>query len=312
MQRSAFVTVAIDGERLRANAWDVGARVAVPVLATVKADGYGLGAGEVADTIKEEVEGFCVFALREAVEVGLSERTGKAVIALGPPETLEATKWIDAGVRPAVSTVEQARALREARPILCVDTGMQRFACPSEKVAEVIEAGEIEEAYTHATRVEHVRLLREITRGHDLVLHAAATALIDEPAAWLDAVRPGLAIFRGAVRVGTRLAEVRRSEGPVGYTGWRSESGWHGVILAGYSNGLRAGPVVVNGRRQRVVEVGMQTAYVTLAEGDGVGDEVVLLGEGLGEADVGFGWGVTPHEVVLRMASMGEKAWMRE
>src|SRR4051812_1654119 len=107
MHRSSFVSVTIDGERLRANARDVAARVGVPVFLTVKADGYGLGAGEVAEVLKEEVAGFCVFALREAVEAQLKVRTGKPVIALGPPETLEAQRWLEAGVRPAVSTVEQ-------------------------------------------------------------------------------------------------------------------------------------------------------------------------------------------------------------
>ena len=75
-------------------------------------------------------------------------------------------------------------------------------------------------------------------------------------------------LYRGAVRTSARLVEARRSTGPVGYTGWRSETGHHGVIVAGYSNHLRAGPVIVNGRRQRITEIGMQSAYVTLHPDD--------------------------------------------
>ena len=43
---------------------------------------------------------------------------------------------------------------RDARPILCVDTGMQRFACAREQIDDVIRAGAIDEAFTHAVTLE--------------------------------------------------------------------------------------------------------------------------------------------------------------
>lgn len=307
---SPHVNVTIDLARVRKNAAEVAARVGVPVWATIKADAYGLGASRVAAALADVVEGVCVFALAEAVAIDLWKLTGKPAIALGPPETLDPDRWIEAHVRPAVATVDQALQLADAAPVLCVDTGMQRFACPAADVGAVLEAGNINEAFTHATRVEHVRRLREATVGRKLRLHAAATGLLDEPEARLDAVRPGLALYRGAVRTRARLADVRRSAGAIGYGGWRSESGFHGVILAGYSHGLRPGPVMLNGRRQRITEIGMQSAYVTLDEGDRMGDEVVLLGEGLTEAEVGFAWEATPHHAVLVMAGMGERSYI--
>jgi alanine racemase len=307
---SSHVKVTIDLGRVRRNAQEVAARVRVPVWATIKADAYGLGAGRGARALADIVEGFCVFALAEAEAIGLWKLTGKPAIALGPPETLDPQRWIEAHVRPAMTTVDQALQLADAAPVVCVDTGMQRFACPAGDVGAVLEAGNIGEAFTHATRVEHVRRLREVTAGKTLRLHAAATGLLDEPEARLDAVRPGLALYRGAVRTSARLADVRRSAGAIGYGGWRSESGFHGVILAGYSHGLRPGPVMVNGRRQRITEIGMQSAYVTLDEADRMGDEVVLLGEGLSEAEVGFAWEATPHQVVLVMAGMGEREYL--
>ncbi|MDB5320298.1 MAG: Alanine racemase [Phycisphaerales bacterium] len=309
---SPHVNVTIDLSRVRQNAEEVAARVGVPVWATIKADAYGLGAGRVAAALAgvDGVAGFCVFALEEAEAVGLWELTGKPAIALGPPSTLDVGRWLAAHVRPAVSTVAQALALAGASPVLCVDTGMQRFACAAADVGAVMEAGGIDEAFTHATRVEHVRRLREATAGRTVRLHAAATGLLEEPEARLDAVRPGLALYRGAVRTSARLADVRRSAGAIGYGGWRSESGFHGVILAGYSHGLRLGPVMVNGQRQRITEIGMQSAYVTLDEGDRMGDEVVLLGEGLSEAEVAFAWEATPHQVVLVMAGMGERGYV--
>jgi alanine racemase len=309
---SPHVTATIDLNRLRENAAAVAARVKVPVLVTIKADAYGLGAARVAAALaaSDTVAGFCVFALEEAEAINLWNIAHKPIIALGPPSTLDRARWITAHVRPAVASVAQARALAAVQPILCVDTGMQRFACPANEVVEALDAGHIREAFTHATRLEHVERLREVVPGRKLLLHAAATALLDQPAAWLDAVRPGLAIYRGAVRTVARLADVRRSAGAIGYGGWRSQSGYHGVIIAGYSNGLRPGPVLVNGRRQMITEIGMQSAYVTLDEADRLGDEVVLLGDGLSEADVAFAWEVTPHQAVLTMAGMGMKQYV--
>jgi alanine racemase len=114
--------------------------------------------------------------------------------------------------------------------------------------------------------------------------HAAGSALLDDREAWLDAVRPGLALYRGAARVVTRLIDVRDSSGPAGYGGFRVPR--FGVILAGYSHGLRPGPCLINGRRSRVIETGMQSAFVECAAGDREGDEVILLGDGLEAEDV--------------------------
>jgi alanine racemase len=299
----------IDLTRIRANAQDLAARTRTPIWATIKADAYGLGAARVAAALADLVEGFCVFALEEAQAIDLWNLTNRPAIALGPPSTLDPAPWLAAHVRPAVSTIEQARALAAARPILCVDTGMQRFACPVADVPAVLGAGNIDEAFTHATRLEHVERLRQATSGRSVRLHAAATALLDEPAAHLDATRPGLALYRGALRTTAPLADVRKSSGAIGYGGWKSHSGYHGVIIAGYSNGLRPGPVLVNGRRQQITEIGMQSAYVTLEQADRLGDEVVLLGDTLSEANVAFAWSVTPHHALLVMAGMGVRTY---
>jgi alanine racemase len=314
---SAHVRSQIDLPRIRANAREIATRTRTPIWATIKADAYGLGAARVAAALAELVEGFCVFALEEAQTIDLWNLTNRPAIALGPPSTLDPAPWLAAHVRPAVSTIKQARALAAAHPILCVDTGMQRFACPVADVPAVLDAGNIDEAFTHATRLEHVERLRQATTrrsvsksaSRSLRVHAAATALVDEPAARLDAIRPGLALYRGALRTTAPLADVRKSSGAIGYGGWKSHTGYHGVIIAGYSNGLRPGPVLVNGRRQQITEIGMQSAYVTLDEADRLGDEVVLLGDSLSEADVAFAWSVTPHHALLVMAGMGARTY---
>jgi len=303
MTGSAYVSMRLDTQRLRDNVLRIAASCGVRVYPVIKADGYGAGAAAVAEAVADLVEVFCVFSLREAVEADLWKRTGRPAIAIGPPDAPDPRDYLEHHVRPSVSTPEQAAALRPARPVLCVDTGMQRFACPAELVDAAVSAGDIDEAFTHATRLEHVRRLVELTGGRRIRLHAAASSLLDEPEARLDAVRPGLAIYRGAVRVAARLVEVRRSRGPVGYGGFTT--GHHGVILCGYSRGLRRGPCMLNGRRSLILEVGMQSAYVEAEPSDRAGDEVVLLGEGLEAQDIAPWWGCTPHEVLLTLCRLG-------
>jgi alanine racemase len=312
MTRSRHVTVRIDLARVRANAEAIKGRVGpdVEVIAVVKADAYGLGASPVARAIAGVVDRFCVFSLAEAVEAGL-DLTGKPTLTLSPPQSLDPDDYLRHNVRPAVTSAEQAAALRRARCVLCVDTGMQRFACPPAEAERAIAAGGCEEAFTHAARVEPARKLADLLGGRSrgLRLHAAGSALLDRPDAWLDAVRPGLALYRGAARVSTPLVEVHDSDGGVGYTGFTPATGRHGVILAGYSNGLRPGPCIINGRPSRVPEVGMQSAYVECAAGDRVGDEVVLLGDHLSEDLVAAGWGTTPQLVLVHLCAAGEREY---
>ena len=299
----------IDLARVRANAEAVLAHTGVPLLPVIKADAYGLGAREVARTLADLVEGFCVLSLAEAVRDGLWRLTGKPTIALGTPRfAMEPGDYLEHHVRPAVSSLDEAVKLADADPVLSVDAGMQRFTCPPGDVEAVIRSGIVREAFCHATRIEHVDRFLQLAGGRGLKLHAAGTALLDEPRARLDAVRPGLALYRGAARVTAPLVEVNASRGPIGYTGWVSVTGHHGVILAGYSHGLRpGGACLVNGERRRIPEVGMQSAFVEIGPRDRVGDEVVLLGDGVTEAKVASAWGTSPQEILVRMCGFGTR-----
>ena len=307
MPASPDVTVVVRLDRVRQNIADVRRRIGGAELhAVVKADAYGLGARAVARTLAPLVDGFVVFRAAEAVDAGLGE-FHKPVLALGPPEP---EVCLAHGIRPAVWTVEQARASRAARPALSVDTGMQRFGCPPDEVDAALDAGDCREAFTHATRVECVRRLVQLLGGRGLRLHAAGSKLLDEPEARLDLVRPGLALYRGATTVQARLVGVHDGRGPAGYTGFVAPR--HGVILAGYSNGLRPGPCLVGRAKRRIVEVGMQSAFVEVGPGDRVGDLVTLLGSfdsGAGgaieEEAIASAWGCTPHEAMFHLARSG-------
>jgi alanine racemase len=293
----------VDPSRIRENIQAISKKTGVEIWAVIKADAYGLGARVIAPLVADLVSGFCFFRLTEAIDADIWNLTHKPSITLGPPDTSDPAIYIEHHVRPAVATVEQARQLRSADPILCIDTGMHRFACAPDQAAAALKAGGCREAFTHATCMEHVEKLRQATNGHDLKLHAAATALLDEPGAWMDAVRPGLAMYENAIRVTTTLHEVHSSPGPIGYTGFSTPR--HGVIVVGYSNGLRRGRCLINGQSRRILEVGMQSAYVEAGAEDRAGDEVVLLGEGLTPQELSPQWGCSPHEVVYRFASGG-------
>ena len=84
------------------------------------------------------------------------------------------------------------------------------------------------------------------------------------------------------------------------------------MIRAGYRNGLRPGPCRVGEGSSRVLEVGMQSAFVECGPADRVGDDVVLLGGDAGgptEAAVAAAWGVSPQEVLVRLAAAGPRRY---
>src|SRR5256885_11877947 len=140
MTASPHVNVRIDLARIRRNVSAVREKTGVAIIAVVKADAYGLGINRIAPAISDLVESWCVFSLREAAEAQL-EKTGKDSLMIGPGNGEDASELIPQRVRPAVWDAERATALRAARPVLSVDTGMQRFATPPGQINAVLKAG---------------------------------------------------------------------------------------------------------------------------------------------------------------------------
>lgn len=305
MNPNSHVQVRVDLARVRKNVSEIHKRAGVPVIAVVKADAYGTGAIQVTRMIADLVDGFYVFDPAEAVQYELA-KTGRRTIAM-LCSSKDSNDYISQRVQPVVWEVDSAKTLARARPVLSVDVGQRRYGCAPSIASEIVDAGGIEEAMAHATRLEHVAILKNcVPRG--VKLHAAGSALLGAPLAWLDAVRPGLAIYANAVRVSARLIDARDSSGPAGYGGFVTAR--HGLIRCGYSNGLRLGPCIVNGTRRKLLEVGMQSAFVELGPGDKIGDEVVLLGDGLNERDVASAWRCTPQEALFRLAGAGVREYV--
>jgi alanine racemase len=311
MSVSSSIKVSINLARIRQNAQTILDQTRVPIIAVVKADAYGLGAGEVAKTIGDLVEAFYVFDSSEAVDANLWDIAHRRTIALNS-DWNDPRDFLSHQIQPVAWSVDRARELRSAKPVLSIDTGQQRFSCPAIDAVEVRDAGDCREVMTHAVTMPQVDRFLEIISGwktDELFLHAAGSALLDQERARLNAVRPGLALYRGAVRVSARLVEVRDSTGPAGYTGFVADR--FGVILAGYSKGLRRGPCKVNGQIRRVIEVGMQSSFIEIGPADHRGDEVVLLGDEpeIDEPSLSHAWGTSQQEVLVRLTKLGTREY---
>lgn len=300
--RCRSITIAIDLDAIRASAECIRRRTQRRLIAVIKADAYGCGAARVADALADIADDFAYFSIHEAREVG---RPG---LVLGPLEA-DAAQYFELGLRPSVHCWQDAERLACANMVVNIETGMQRYGCTPEEVERILERYSPCEACTHAGSLDAVRQFQTICVDRFSLRHAAATALLDEPTAWLDAVRPGYWLYRRAMRVSTPLLLVRETRGPVGYGGF--ECPRVGVILGGYSNRLAPAPVVINGRRQRLIEAGMNTSFVSVDPADRAGDEVVLLGDGLDEVELAAHFGVRPHTVLCRYGGMGPRVYVR-
>ncbi len=302
-RRSPHVRVRIDLRRIRTNAEAIRARTGVELIAVVKADAYGLGAPAVIEALHGVADRFAFFSLDEARRAGC-----RGALILGPP-TASPQAYAELEARPAVGRPAEARRFGGLAVAVNFDSGMRRFGCTADELPAILAAAEVAEVFTHAVELPAALRLARLELPPGVRRHAAASSLLDEPRARLDAVRPGLALYHGALRVTTRLVRVRRAGGPVGYR--RVEADRVGVILVGYAHGFAPAPVRIRGRTQRVLEVGMNTSLVTVNPTDGEGDEVVLLGDGLDQQRLAGELGLRPHTVLCRYSGLGPREYVR-
>ncbi len=295
-RRSPHVKVRIDLGRVRANARRIRRRTGVPLIAVVKADAYGLGAKAVTRALDDLADDFAFFSLDEA------RRLGRGGLILGPP-TDPPQAYAALGARPTISRPDEARRFGRLPVAVNLDSGMRRFGCAPEALETLLKMAHVVEVWTHAVDVASAERLAARVPPNRARRHAAATSLLDEPRAWLDAVRPGLALYRNAVRVTTDLVRVRDAGGPVGYD--RVKASRVGVLLVGYSHGLAPAPVRIGGRMQQILEVGMNTSLVTVDPSDREGDEVVLLDDTLNVDLLAESLHIRAHAVLCRYAGLG-------
>ena len=213
--------VEVDGARLRHNVAEIHRRAGRPILAVIKNNGYGAGVANVARLLDPlpAIAGFAVVKLHEAAtlrDAGVS----KPVLLMGPFGARELPEIAARRIMPMVympigdELDRVAARLRRPIPIqVCVDTGIGRVGVPHRKAAplirELASRKSVEIAGTMMTFTEdpafdpeQLRRFEALTA--DLVSggvnpgrrHAASSfGLFEHPEAFLDMVRPGMAIY---------------------------------------------------------------------------------------------------------------------
>jgi alanine racemase len=221
-QHSSFDPwVEVHPGHLRANASAVFQRTRVPILAVIKNNGYGAGVVNVAQALQqlEFVRGFAVIKLHEAValrDAGLR----KPILLMGPvPETdladitkRDVTLMVYTPIAEALRRASE-RAGRPAAVHVCVDTGLGRVGVPHARAFDLIRtmagAKGVRIDGTMMTFTEDEAFDREQLRRFQALSaqleaakipcgarHAASTyTLFQHPDAFLDLVRPGMALY---------------------------------------------------------------------------------------------------------------------
>ena len=126
--------VTVDLEIIAANYRFIREKAGVPVMAVIKADGYGHGAVPIAKKLEKDCNFFGVAAVSEALELR-NAGIQAPILVLSPmhPETYEIA--VREGIRPAIFRYEDGEALSQAAQKLgkeavfhfAVDTGMSRI-----------------------------------------------------------------------------------------------------------------------------------------------------------------------------------------
>ncbi len=284
--RSSFDPwVEVRPDHLRHNVAEIHHRVGGrPILAVIKNNGYGLGVVAVARAIEGEsaVAGFAVVKLHEAAtlrEAGVR----KPVLCMGPLGEGDLEEAVARDIQPMVYTpvgpaLERIAAKRgRTVPIhVCVDTGIGRVGVPHREAAPLLrDLGRRRGVKIEGTMMtftedpefdpEQLRRFEGLCSGlaaEGVALgrrHAASSfALFQNEGAFLDMVRPGMAIygvysetpFRGlglmdlrpAVALRARVAYVKqlRAGDSAGYNRAyvAREDVWVATLPVGHADGL--------------------------------------------------------------------------
>jgi alanine racemase len=214
--------IEVSSAHLRWNVEQVARRVAPrPILAVVKNNGYGLGVANAAHLMEpaEAIHGFAVVKLKEAValrEAGIK----KPILLMGPFDEAGLEEAAARDIMPMVYTpiggLLDRLAERRQRPLplhVCVDTGIGRVGVPYTQATALIQ----DLAARRSVRLEGVMMTftedpafdrEQLARFESLCAslqaagvalgrrHAASSfALFQHADAFLDMVRPGMALY---------------------------------------------------------------------------------------------------------------------
>jgi len=295
--------VEVDLGALRRNGAALAARARVPLLAVIKADGYGLGAVRVAGALEPlDPWGFGVATVAEGIELR-DAGVSRPILVLSPVLPEEYAALRGASLRPSLggasAIAEWARTGGGAWH-LSIDTGMNRAGIPWTEIGALhgtLRDAVPEGAYTHfhsadlnndsvAEQLRHFRCALEALPSRPRYLHAENSPAIErgEASPW-DLARPGVFLYGvgggdGATMSPEPVAHLRArvidlrtvSDGDTVSYGatWRARGTRRVATLGiGYADGYRRalsnrGIVLLNG--QRVPVAGIVTMDMTMVD----------------------------------------------
>ncbi len=150
MQKTLSV---IDLRAIRANARHVRSLIGDRFFyAVVKADAYGHGAEEVARSLSDVADGFCVAIVDEGASLRICGIT-KPILVLTPPlDKADAEKMKFYSLTPTVGDERSARLCKGMRCHVAINTGMNRYGCCGKilgSVLSVLPKGSVEGVFSH-------------------------------------------------------------------------------------------------------------------------------------------------------------------
>jgi len=344
-------------ENLRHNVREVSRRAeGRPILAVIKNNGYGLGVANVARVFDPlpEIAGCAVVKLDEAVRVHESGFK-KPVLLMGPFDEKNMEEIVARNIVPMIYTPMGAALDRVARvsqrpvPVqICVDTGLGREGVPYREAGELIrdlaarksvQIAGVMMTFTEDPEFdpEQLRRFRELTQSLESAgvrlgrKHAASSfALFQRPEAFLDMVRPGMALFgvyserqfrkqgildlRPGVALKTRVLYVKKL--PKGEAaGYErvykpGRDTWIATLPAGHADGLPRN--IVDGARVRIGEgmfraVAISASHLIVEIGDerraNAGDVATIFDwtEGSRPEDVGEACKASVYDLTMHL-----------
>jgi alanine racemase len=353
--------IEVSAQNLRHNVAEIARRTGGrPILAVVKNNGYGLGVANVGRLLDDDarIAGFAVVKLHEAMtlrDAGIR----KPILLMGPFSDEELTDLAARDIMPMVyrdhgAALDRAAA-KAGRPVplhVKVDTGMGRVGVPHDEAPRLLKdlaarkSVRLQGVMTTLTEDEafdREQVARLVTLSSDLERdgirvgrrHAASSfALFQNADAYLDMVRPGMAIFgiyseppfrqlgamdlRPAVALRTRVTLVKQlqpgeSAGynraymakspvwiatlPVGHA-----DGWPRVAAKGAKVRIGAGlyPVIASvSASHTLLEIGPQQAVQ-------VGDVATLFdwSDGSRPEDVAVACGASVYDLTMHLGAL--------
>ena len=214
--------VEIHRENLRHNVQEISRRAASrPILAVIKNNGYGMGVANVAQLLEPQPEifGFAVVKLHEAISLR-DAGIRKPILLLGPFDEKNLEDAVARNIMPMIYTplgpALDKIAAKTQKPValhICIDTGIGRVGVPYHQaeplIRDLVSRKSVSIQGAMMTFTEDPDFDKEqLRRFHETCgslekdgialgkKHAASSfTLFQHPEAFLDMVRPGMAIY---------------------------------------------------------------------------------------------------------------------